>query len=106
MASNKSTGVTMHIKPVEVSQQLQGGEKFIKWDEVRVFLMLRLVLMSSASKSINVKGHFRHKSASFQVTKSKKQKEMEFRDKLVFCIPILRHRYRPCNGKTIIRQLQ
>ncbi|XP_011165948.1 1-phosphatidylinositol 4,5-bisphosphate phosphodiesterase classes I and II isoform X1 [Solenopsis invicta] len=33
MASNKSTGVTTHIKPVEVSQQLQGGEKFIKWDE-------------------------------------------------------------------------
>ncbi|KAG5321446.1 PIP1 phosphodiesterase, partial [Pseudoatta argentina] len=33
MASNKSTGVTMHIKPVEVSEQLQTGEKFIKWDE-------------------------------------------------------------------------
>lgn len=37
MASNKNTGVTMHIKPVEVSEQLQGGEKFIKWDEVRVY---------------------------------------------------------------------
>ncbi|XP_018361893.1 PREDICTED: 1-phosphatidylinositol 4,5-bisphosphate phosphodiesterase classes I and II isoform X4 [Trachymyrmex cornetzi] len=33
MASNKGTGVTMHIKPVEVSEQLQTGEKFIKWDE-------------------------------------------------------------------------
>ncbi|XP_012521889.1 1-phosphatidylinositol 4,5-bisphosphate phosphodiesterase classes I and II isoform X1 [Monomorium pharaonis] len=33
MASNKGTCVTMHTKPVEVSQQLQGGEKFIKWDE-------------------------------------------------------------------------
>jgi len=37
MAGTKGIGVTMHIKPVEVSQQLQGGEKFIKWDEVRVY---------------------------------------------------------------------
>ncbi|KAL0109390.1 hypothetical protein PUN28_014453 [Cardiocondyla obscurior] len=33
MASNKSTGITMHVKPVEVSLHLQDGEKFIKWDE-------------------------------------------------------------------------
>ncbi|XP_011648252.1 1-phosphatidylinositol 4,5-bisphosphate phosphodiesterase classes I and II isoform X1 [Pogonomyrmex barbatus] len=33
MAGNKGTGVIMHIKPVEVSMQLQDGEKFIKWDE-------------------------------------------------------------------------
>lgn len=33
MAGSKGTGVIMHIKPVEVSQQLQDGEKFIKWDE-------------------------------------------------------------------------
>ncbi|RLU22284.1 hypothetical protein DMN91_004562 [Ooceraea biroi] len=32
-AGNKSTAVTMQTKPVEVSQQLQDGEKFIKWDE-------------------------------------------------------------------------
>ncbi|XP_012221667.1 1-phosphatidylinositol 4,5-bisphosphate phosphodiesterase classes I and II isoform X2 [Linepithema humile] len=33
MAGNKSTAITMHTKPVEVSQQLQEGEKFVKWDE-------------------------------------------------------------------------
>lgn len=32
-ASNKSTTTTMYTKPVEVSQQLQDGEKFVKWDE-------------------------------------------------------------------------
>lgn len=36
-AGNKNTGITMQTKPVEVSQQLQDGEKFIKWDEVYIF---------------------------------------------------------------------
>lgn len=37
MAGNKGTANTMHTKPVEVSQQLQEGEKFVKWDEVRMY---------------------------------------------------------------------
>lgn len=37
MAGNKSATTTMHTKPVEVSQQLQDGEKFVKWDEVRMY---------------------------------------------------------------------
>jgi len=48
----------MQTKPVEVSQQLQDGEKFIKWDEVCIFNgYWSIVLMSDAGKSINVKGH-------------------------------------------------
>lgn len=31
--SNKNTVNTMYTKAVEVSQQLQDGEKFVKWDE-------------------------------------------------------------------------
>lgn len=34
MANNKPVGNAVHTRPVEVSQQLQDGEKFIKWDEV------------------------------------------------------------------------
>lgn len=37
MASNKNTINIMQTKPVEVSQQLQDGEKFVKWDEVCVY---------------------------------------------------------------------
>ncbi|XP_025162258.1 1-phosphatidylinositol 4,5-bisphosphate phosphodiesterase classes I and II isoform X4 [Harpegnathos saltator] len=33
MAGNKSAITIMQTKPVEVSQQLQDGEKFVKWDE-------------------------------------------------------------------------
>ncbi|KOC63504.1 1-phosphatidylinositol 4,5-bisphosphate phosphodiesterase classes I and II [Habropoda laboriosa] len=33
MAGNKTTGSVLQFRPVEVSQQLQDGEKFIKWDE-------------------------------------------------------------------------
>lgn len=35
MANNKQPVVNaVQTKPVEVSQQLQDGEKFVKWDEV------------------------------------------------------------------------
>ncbi|KAG9432639.1 1-phosphatidylinositol 4,5-bisphosphate phosphodiesterase classes I and II isoform X1 [Apis mellifera carnica] len=33
MASNKTAGSVVQFRPIEVSQQLQEGEKFIKWDE-------------------------------------------------------------------------
>ncbi|XP_015521246.2 1-phosphatidylinositol 4,5-bisphosphate phosphodiesterase classes I and II [Neodiprion pinetum] len=33
MAGTKSVANVVQIKPVEVSQQLQDGEKFVKWDE-------------------------------------------------------------------------
>ncbi|XP_017756521.1 PREDICTED: 1-phosphatidylinositol 4,5-bisphosphate phosphodiesterase classes I and II [Eufriesea mexicana] len=33
MAGNKTTGSVLQFRPIEVSQQLQDGEKFIKWDE-------------------------------------------------------------------------
>jgi len=36
--SNKNTVNTMYTKAVEVSQQLQDGEKFVKWDEVCVYI--------------------------------------------------------------------
>lgn len=36
-ASNKNINITMYTKAVEVSQQLQDGEKFVKWDEVCVY---------------------------------------------------------------------
>lgn len=37
MAGNKSVQNAVQTKPIEVSQQLQDGEKFVKWDEVRYF---------------------------------------------------------------------
>ena len=37
MANNKvASNNAVQTKPVEVSQQLQDGEKFIKWDEVSI----------------------------------------------------------------------
>ncbi|XP_034173659.1 phospholipase C at 21C isoform X1 [Osmia lignaria lignaria] len=33
MAGNKTTGSPLQFRPVEVSKQLQNGEKFLKWDE-------------------------------------------------------------------------
>ncbi|XP_006621952.1 1-phosphatidylinositol 4,5-bisphosphate phosphodiesterase classes I and II isoform X1 [Apis dorsata] len=33
MAGNKTAGSVVQFRPIEVSQQLQEGEKFIKWDE-------------------------------------------------------------------------
>lgn len=33
MAGTK-VGNTVQTKPVEISQELQDGEKFVKWDEV------------------------------------------------------------------------
>ncbi|XP_043251916.1 1-phosphatidylinositol 4,5-bisphosphate phosphodiesterase classes I and II [Colletes gigas] len=33
MAVNKMTGSVLQFRPIEVSQQLQDGEKFVKWDE-------------------------------------------------------------------------
>lgn len=40
MANNKQLAVNaVQTKAVEVSQQLQDGEKFIKWDEVSYLLL-------------------------------------------------------------------
>ena len=36
MAGTKSAENAVQTRPVEVSQKLQDGEKFIKWDEVRI----------------------------------------------------------------------
>ena len=33
MAGNKVMGSVLQFRPVEVSQQLQKGDKFVKWDE-------------------------------------------------------------------------
>ncbi|XP_012152849.1 phospholipase C at 21C isoform X2 [Megachile rotundata] len=33
MASTKTTGSVLQFRPVEVSQRLQNGDKFLKWDE-------------------------------------------------------------------------
>lgn len=30
---------SVSLKPIEVPQALQSGEKFIKWDEVRIILL-------------------------------------------------------------------
>lgn len=37
----KSTNA-VSLKAIEVPQALQSGEKFIKWDEVRIFIFLFL----------------------------------------------------------------
>lgn len=37
MASTKSGENAVQTSPVEISQQLQDGEKFVKWDEVCSF---------------------------------------------------------------------
>lgn len=34
MAGTKSAENAVQTSPVEISQQLQDGEKFVKWDEV------------------------------------------------------------------------
>lgn len=34
MAGNKTMGGVLQFRPIEVSQQLQDGDKFVKWDEV------------------------------------------------------------------------
>lgn len=42
MAGNKVMGSVLQFRPVEVSQQLQNGEKFVKWDEVWVIREISL----------------------------------------------------------------
>ena len=35
------------VKPIEVSPALEHGEKFIKWDEVRILHLTNIIILSS-----------------------------------------------------------
>lgn len=47
MANNKQPSINVsQTRPVEVSQQLKDGEKFIKWDEVSKISVYYYILYS------------------------------------------------------------